>query len=108
VNAIGYIPLDGDTWEAKYELLYNANDPQNASWQDEDGNGRMYETYGDDLQTILEVGKVLPNHIWTYIDFDGGTAVVNGYKLTNRIGHFITKNAWTNGSSVVVIVSEGE
>jgi len=100
------IKLDTETWQEKYVLTNNVNDRENASWQDEDGNGAMYETYGDDLLTIFEVNRALQNHVWTYGDGDnGGTYIVNGYSRVNVIGYFITKNAWADGEIIIVEVS---
>lgn len=104
-----FIELDGDAWETKYELLYNINDPKNASWQDEDGNGRMYETYGEDIQTVLTIDKTFPNHIWTYGDGDnGGLFITNGYHYVNRIGYFITKNAWSDGEIIQIEIEPND
>jgi hypothetical protein len=46
--------------------------------------------------------------VWTYVDGDGGTYIVDGYHLVNRIGYFITQNARPDDQFYEVIVSQDE
>ena len=78
-----------EEWLDKYQPVDNHLD-NNASFQDENGNGIMFETYGDELQYVLSIANSSPNQVWTYVDGDDGTYVTNGYHLVNRIGYFIT------------------
>jgi hypothetical protein len=104
-----FIELSGDDWENKYELLYNINNPQDASWQDEDGNGRMYETFGADIDTVMTIVKTFPNHVWTYGDGNnGGLFITNGFRYINRIGYFITKNAWNTGETIQIEIEPND
>ena len=79
-----------DEWEKHFKPVVNHLD-SNASWQDENGNGIMFETYGDELEFV----RSQPNeNIWTYMDGDGaGTIICAGYHFVNRIGYFVTKVA---------------
>jgi len=97
--------LDGDTWQEEYALVINPHDPEGSAWQDKDGQGAMFETYGEDFQAVCYVNLVLPNHVWSYIDYENGTAVVNGI-ASPAIGYFITKKAWEQ--DIIVMVSEGD
>lgn len=99
--------LDGDTWQEEYGLVINPHDPEGSAWQDEDGQGAMFETYGEDHEVVCSVNLVLPNHLWTYIDYGNGTAIVsgNGYHTGTPIGYFITKKAWEE--DIMIMVSEG-
>jgi hypothetical protein len=57
-------------------------------------DGKMYETFGkelDHVHKVLENGK---NFIWTYIDSDGHSSIIPGYHHINRLGYFITEIAW--------------
>lgn len=78
-----------EEWLEKYQPVDNHID-NNASFQDENGNGIMFETFGDELQYVLSIANSEPNQVWTYVDGDDGTYVTNGYHLVNRIGYFIT------------------
>lgn len=77
-----------EEWEATFKPIYNHID-KHASFQDETGQGKMFETYGDELEFVKEQDKL---NIWTYGDGDdGGTYIWNGYHYINRLGYFITE-----------------
>lgn len=61
-----------------------------------DTDQMMYETYGEELDYVL---SVRPHHVWTYVDVDFGSVVVEGYHYVNRIGYFITEVPWIDGTS---------
>ena len=82
-------PMAFDEWLDKYKPIEN-HLVDNPSFQDENGNGLMFETYGIELGYVLGVASRAPNTVWTYVDGDDGTYVTNGYHLVNRIGYFIT------------------
>ena len=79
-----------EEWLDKYKPVNN-HLVKNASFQDENGNGIMFETYDIELGYVLGVASSEPNKVWTYVDGDDGTYVTNGYHLVNRIGYFITE-----------------
>jgi len=79
-----------EEWLEKYKPINNHID-DNASFQDEQGNGIMFETYGEELQYVLSIANSEPDRVWTYVDGDECTVVTNGYHLVNRIGYFITE-----------------
>jgi phosphate-selective porin len=81
--------MNFEEWLDKYKPVNN-HLVNNASFQDENGNGIMFETYGIELGYVLGVASHRPNTVWTYVDGDEGTYVTNGYHLVNRIGYFIT------------------
>jgi hypothetical protein len=81
--------MNFEEWLEKYQPVDNHLD-NNASFQDENGNGIMFETFGEELQYVLSIANNEPNQVWTYVDGDDGTYVTNGYHLVNRIGYFIT------------------
>lgn len=74
--------LTVEQWEGTFKPIKNMID-ENASW-----DGIMFETYGGEVAFVCEQAE---DTIWTYIDDDGGTSIVNGYRLVNRIGYFITE-----------------
>lgn len=91
-----------EEWIEKYKPINNHLD-DNASWQDANGNGSMFETYEKELIHVQEVNAIYPNKVWTYCDseFTSGTVVVAGYRLVNRIGYFITEEPWQTGEEFV-------
>lgn len=77
-----------DKWCEQYEPIVNVFN-EDASFNDGD-YGVMFETYGTELDFVLAYVKEKPRNVWTYIDGEEGTVIVNGYHLVNRIGHFVT------------------
>ena len=77
-------------WEQAFKPLVNHLDPY-ASWQDEKGNGIMFETYGEELAFVMSQD---PDCIWTYVDGDEGTWLTHGFHLCNRIGYFVTREPY--------------
>lgn len=98
-----FIELDFETWETIFKPQTNTIDP-NASFQNEDGTGIMFETYGDELAYV----QATDNHyIWTYGDGDdGGGYIWNGYHYINRIGYFISTVPWEDGVTYQIQVDE--
>lgn len=78
----------------------------NASWQDEDGIGIMFETYGQEVEYVKTF--VDSNRVWTYIDVDHGSAVIAGFAFVNRIGYFISEEPWSDIDTVFYMPSEFE
>jgi hypothetical protein len=86
-------------WETKYKPTINKFD-SNASWQDDNGNGIMFETYDIELEWL----KTQPNeNVWTYMDSDDGYLLTAGYHVVNRIGYFITEVPWDNQDIVIEV-----
>jgi hypothetical protein len=84
------VTMTFEEWLSKYKPINNHLD-SNASFQDEAGNGIMFETFGMDLEYVLSIANTEPQRVWTYMDGDTGTFVGDGYHLVNRIGYFITE-----------------
>lgn len=78
-------------WEELFRPVNNHLD-ENAGWQDDNGNGIMFETYGEQLDYVAEQN---PHNVWTYTDGEDGTFIQSGLHVTNRIGYFVTENQWT-------------
>jgi len=91
-----------DEWETQFKPISNHLDT-NASFQDENGVGIMFETYGDELDLVRRTKE---QNVWTYVDSDRGTEIIAGYHLVNRIGYFITELEWGYTPPVTVLVSE--
>lgn len=85
-----------EQWEATYQPVINIPD-ESESW-----GGIMFETYGDDYDTVLTVAEKEPRRVWTWVDGEDGTYIVNGFRLVNRIGYFITEKEWNVGDRIEV------
>lgn len=80
-----------EEWEKKYRPIPNKFD-KNASWQDENGVGIMFETYGKELDFVKAQDW---HNVWTYVDGDNGEPLIStGFAYVNRIGYFITEVPW--------------
>jgi len=92
-----------EQWVAKFKPTYN-HLVRDASFE-----GMMFETYGNELDFVLQVvnkgGKLL---VWTYIDGDNGTYIVEGYRLVNRIGYFICDVPFEESTAYEVEVSKDD
>ena len=98
-----FIELTMEEWEATYKPIYNHIDT-NASFQDESGNGIMFETYGEEVAFVKEQD---PNKIWMYgSGDDGGTYIWSGWGFVNRLGYFITEVPFPENTTIQVQVDE--
>lgn len=107
--------LSEDQFEEQFEILINHFERAKAdpSIDDDDicsFNGRMFETYGEELLYVLEMAK--KNRVVTIIESDGEWQLndsneeistmyyVSGWHMVNRIGYFITKEPIKEGFEV--------
>jgi hypothetical protein len=98
-----FIEMTFEEWEATYKPIYNHID-KNASFQDESGNGIMFETYGDEVEFVKSQS---PANIWTYGDGDdGGGYIWNGWHFINRLGYFITEVPCPPDTTIQIQVSD--
>lgn len=87
-------------WEKAFKPI------QNHISDDRGWDGLLFETFGDDIQFVLAQPQ---NKVWTWVDSDDGTYLINGYHLVNRIGYLVTENPWSADHVVPVDeYSEGE
>lgn len=77
-----------EDWESKFQPVVNFL-VTDASFADEDGRGIMFETYG--IENLYVQNHIHENRVWTWIDGDKGSYVINGYHYVNRIGYFVTE-----------------
>ena len=98
-----FIEMTMEEWEATYKPIYNHID-NNASFQDETGQGIMFETYGDEVEFVKSQS---PANIWMYGEGDdGGTYIWNGWGFVNRLGYFITEVPCPENLRVQIMVGE--
>lgn len=90
-----------EDWESKFLPVVNHISPE-ASFADEEGRGIMFETYG--LEHMYVQNHINENKVWTWVDGDDGSYVINGYHLFNRIGYFVTEVPYNADSVYEVLV----
>ena len=66
----------------------------------------LFETYGEDLDFVLEISKSNHRKVWTLIDGDNGLVIVSGYRLVNRVHYIVTENEWIDDNDLVLYCDE--
>lgn len=94
--------LTFDDWIETYKPEVNRIVPD-ASFDDGNG-GIMFETYGAEHDYVCSVN--LDRRVWTYVDGEDGTYVVNGYSFVNRIGYFVTEIPYPNDEDFEIEVDK--
>ncbi len=104
--------LDGDTmtrtatveqWETMFKPVFNTISDE-PSWQDEDGNGIMFCTSGEEHEFVCNQNP--KRMVWTWVDGEDGTYIVNGYQFVNRIGYFVTEVPYDDGDQWEIKVDD--
>jgi hypothetical protein len=98
-----FIELTFDEWLDTYKPIPNYLD-ENASFQNEEGFGVMFETYGEEVAFVKEQD---PNRIWMYgSGDDGGLYIWSGWGFVNRLGYFVTEVPFPENTTIQVLVGE--
>lgn len=87
-----------DKWLATYKPVNN-HISDSSGWEINE-KGILFETYGEELDFVRDQPD---NHVWTWIDGDEGTVIIAGMAFVNRIGYFVTENAWTDPNEFVEV-----
>jgi hypothetical protein len=105
-NDEDFLQIDEDDWEKTYQPIENHLD-RNASWSVWEGNGLLFETYG---QEVLFVKQQDDHYIWTLVEGDDGDSmfIVSGWHYVNRLGYFITTHPWTVDTVIKICSVTGE
>lgn len=81
------IEMTEDEFDDRYKLVPNHLNP-NAGWAYGDGNGCLFETFGEELDYVRSQD---PQTIWTLVDgSDGDLYLQSGYHFVNRIGYLLS------------------
>lgn len=84
------VTLSFDQWFDRYMPIINPNN--HSSGLSIDGDFYMFETYGNDYQTIrnmLDVSET--SHVWTVNEIDSELIIFNGFHESySTFGYFIT------------------
>lgn len=73
--------IEYDEWFDKYKPITT-----------EHGDLRVYETYGADLEFIKSITE--DNRVWTWLDSDDYSAILNGAFYVNRLCFYVTEIPW--------------
>lgn len=76
--------MDYDTWWDTYK-------PVDNPFQNE--GDKLFETFGEEVDYVLDTMKSSPDRVWTWFDGDDGTYVGNGFHYVNRIGYYVTEKS---------------
>lgn len=68
----------------------------------------MFETYGNDFQTVLKIYKENPLKVWTMVDGDDGMYLVNGLCYVNRVYYMLTNENAENEFEEYLFDSYGD
>lgn len=81
-----FVQMSFDNWVETFNPISNTATP------DAPFDGSMFETFGSDLVDVLIYANGKRSHlrVWTLVEGDEGQYVVDGYRIVNRIGYFIT------------------
>lgn len=96
----GVVLMDYDEWWEKFKPVPNHLNP------DASANQTMFETYGDEVQYVCDKSNNPDTErtVWTYLDGDEGSYIVNGYSIVNRIGYFITEKPADDNTAYEILV----
>lgn len=93
------IILTEDEFDVRFSLVENHLNPH-ATWAINDGQGCLFETYGEEFEFVR---RQAPARIWTITDGDNGDwYVVNGLHFVNRVGYLISRDAVPDGVAIEV------
>jgi hypothetical protein len=92
-----------DDWEAQFRPVINHLNLE-ASFADEEGRGILFETYG--IENLYVQNHIHENRVWTWVDGDDGTYIMNGYHLVNRIGYFVTEVPYNADKTYDIVVDK--
>lgn len=96
------VRMDYDAWEKEFKPMINYIDPDSAF------NQTMFEIYGDEVEHVCDRSNTPDTErtVWTYIDGDEGTYIVDGYHIVNRIGYFITEKSADADTAYEILVDK--
>ena len=76
-----------DDWINIFQPIPN---PGGIGFEVDDQNF-MFETYGTDLNKVLLARYENPRTVWTLVEADDASYIIEGYHHVNRVGYFVTR-----------------
>lgn len=99
----------GDKMNTQTQLLtekdFDKKYSMNKKLKSEHFQDGRFETFGKDLETVLNQCKKNEKTVWTCVDDDEGMAFIAGYHLVNRIYYLITNEPWEDSNEEYIIES---
>lgn len=62
------------------------------------GEPQMFETYGEELESLMDIPETL---IWTWVDGGDYSGYSAGFHRVNRMGYFVCEVPWEDSSLYV-------
>lgn len=94
------VELTMEEFEERFPLQFNPSEEAEPIWEDEEGRGCWFETYGEDLEFVK---KQDPAKVWTVMDDE---SIVSGFHVVNRFGYLISREPRRAGEEIVVLGQE--
>lgn len=89
-----------EEWVDQYQPI------KNDLAEDRGYDGRMFETFGNEILQVQAYENSTSFQVWTMISGDdGGIYLTNGYHYVNRLGYFVTPGKY-EGDSIEIIVGD--
>ena len=71
----------------KWQSVYR---PQKHGLRTKSFSGCLYDPLDDrEKFSAFERYNAMPNHVWTFMELDGGLYISAGWGLVNRLGYFV-------------------
>lgn len=86
------------SWE---DFLEKYQPKQNHLKNNAPFDGLMYETFGAEVEHVMEVNKTNPELVWTVLDCEGNFVIASGWSFVNRIGYIIATVACVGDVEVI-------
>ena len=77
--------LDCEIFFEKYEPIFR---------DDKENYGYLFETYGDDFEFVKAQS---PEYVWTVVEGDLGSYLVQGVRFVNRLNYLIATKPYKEG-----------
>ena len=98
------ITMTTDEWMKEFRPVANHIE-KNSPWENENGEGTMFETYGEELDFVKKTNNENPFRVWTIMDCDESDDLIicEGFHFVNRMGYFITEKNFDKENNYSII-----
>lgn len=102
-------PMLNPSFDEWYEKFNPQSNPNNKGWGFSSGEEHpQYNVKGDDFDVIKDMFEKEPLRVWTVIDVDGNTYIVNGIAYVNRSGYIITEKPALDNTDYEILEYEDD
>lgn len=92
-NDARVIQADEEWWSDNYRPIIN---PKNGTY--------LFEEFGEDLDFLNKMAQ--ENRVWTWVQENGMTVIMNGFHYLNRLGYYVTEVPWDNEQDIIITVED--